>query len=1012
MRSTFSLLLVFLFFSLSFSQWSVNPAGGSIRARDSMRVDSLRNTTAIGADANGKFFKSDSIPKSDLSHKAHTTAAGTVDTNLLAVSATDSSFKKLTRAQLQAAVDSVRASSKADRADSAGVAGKAWATPSDNKLLFSTPTGRIDTTNAKYDPNYGDIFFPRNFYLGDTTTSGVMYYSGALSRISDLGYDSNAILYGVTGTTRGPRLTLFGDQFYAYPGYAMLFAGDSGGVIVDAPKKGIILDARREGKVFVASNYTSFLGPNKTIPPGDTAEEPDSSVMIVVDETGDTTSSISSRGRYLSLYGHSERDSGLFIGRNGTIVNGNLKVNKAPIVTSAPYFYVSGSGADSNKVRRMAAGSIATSDSARVAGKAYSLKHSGTIGTLAKFGTDSTLVNSHFSESGDTSAAISIKTGIGVSIPKYMLDVEPASGINAVAKFGANAPIYLNNSNPAVGFNCSWSSSRSRWEFGKTNAGGYGAIVRHRANNGIFTIRTSSDSGTIDSAVNLVDRITIDKVGKVVIGSDSNQLVVENTKTTVNGSLELKKATIANSSNYVYVSGTGADSNKVKRLRTYGIQDTTYRSYGGLDFSQSGTGRILGVYSPYPGTPANMLPVPIAYNGWYYQSFNLMTGRTTLSDDHRCGLGEHTNELIFRKCDEPTAWVLSHDENMFSLGFTDTGDAKDSANVIGDTTILSVSKTNVKIGTIDFPDSSRMYTDNQVHVNDSGFRIITNVPASSNSELTLKIFGRTPGYPCDATAEFAINNDPDYININFWGYGGPTKIYAYSSGGFVNFWFDKLESSGFYAGYLLTLIGDNKGIKYTVVDTLKPSFTVSAPYPDSGSLYDFRTKKVDTLSRLTKMYHVASVQSSGLSSTGNIKDSGNTITLTGAIFKNSLPQYQNHSNGYLIKTDIKKTRCTSMYIKIWGKHGSNAVDCIASGYFDGTFLVNHRLSGAFTGIDTVFVTSRDSLEFWVGPQPSGTGNLAMLSFELTCDTTFKILNVKDSTYNHGSPSEYVFRIVN
>jgi len=55
-----SLFIILLFCVPSFALWSVNPAGGSIRARDSMRVDSLRSSLLIGTDANGKFVKRDS----------------------------------------------------------------------------------------------------------------------------------------------------------------------------------------------------------------------------------------------------------------------------------------------------------------------------------------------------------------------------------------------------------------------------------------------------------------------------------------------------------------------------------------------------------------------------------------------------------------------------------------------------------------------------------------------------------------------------------------------------------------------------------------------------------------------------------------------------------------------------------------------------------------------------------------------------------------------------------------
>jgi hypothetical protein len=70
MRSIFFLLAVFTISICSHSQWSVNPAGGSIRARDSMRVDSLRSSLLIGTDSNGKFVKRDSARAAHISDTA------------------------------------------------------------------------------------------------------------------------------------------------------------------------------------------------------------------------------------------------------------------------------------------------------------------------------------------------------------------------------------------------------------------------------------------------------------------------------------------------------------------------------------------------------------------------------------------------------------------------------------------------------------------------------------------------------------------------------------------------------------------------------------------------------------------------------------------------------------------------------------------------------------------------------------------------------------------------------
>lgn len=196
MRSTFSLLFVFLFFSPSFSQWSVNPAGGSIRARDSMRVDSLRNTRAIGADANGKFFKSDSIPKSDLSHKAHTTAATTADTNLLAASATDSSFKKLTRAQLRSAVDSVR---RADSSNGSARFGGVTKSRYDSTVFCDTPYIPKSVQSGSVKSYAKSVMRERSGYIDIPSTDTTFTAIGATDDYYDaMATDTNGNVYAAS----------------------------------------------------------------------------------------------------------------------------------------------------------------------------------------------------------------------------------------------------------------------------------------------------------------------------------------------------------------------------------------------------------------------------------------------------------------------------------------------------------------------------------------------------------------------------------------------------------------------------------------------------------------------------------------------------------------------------------------------------------------------------------------------------------------------------------------------
>jgi len=89
------LFFMALIYSTAFSQgWSVNPAGGSIRARDSMRVDSLRNSVAIGTDANGKFVRSDSVRACSVADYARVTGivAHGITPGTHPVSETDSTF--------------------------------------------------------------------------------------------------------------------------------------------------------------------------------------------------------------------------------------------------------------------------------------------------------------------------------------------------------------------------------------------------------------------------------------------------------------------------------------------------------------------------------------------------------------------------------------------------------------------------------------------------------------------------------------------------------------------------------------------------------------------------------------------------------------------------------------------------------------------------------------------------------------------------------------------------------
>jgi hypothetical protein len=835
MKNFWMLLLVLSFTSLFAEHIGIKTDTGMVRrqfelyyAGDTSRImyvdstDSILKPTALKYDkTTGKILNLTS-DTATWSKKPIASAATAADSNVLTFHLADSTYRWMTRRQLQTVVDSV------------GVAGRVRHGVTPLHIAVAKDSFNWKTTGATMDTVYGDAFFPRNLYLGDTTSSGIMYYMGALGRISDVGYDSNAVLYGLSGTTRGPRLLMFGDQFWAYPGYHITSSGVNGGIILGSTKKGVTIEAQQQGRIVMSPGAgTVFLRGNRpSLPVGDTSEIPDTCLYVEVE---DTVAEIKTVSVPLRLSGQ-DPDSGIVIDSSSTTINGKLVLKKAATVLTAPYFYVSGTGADSNAVKKLSADSIGLSG---------------------------------------------------------------------------------------------------------------------------------------------------------------------------------------------------------------GLQDTLYRiPPPGVDFNLQGSGRLLGVYSAYGGAPVNINHVPISYNGTGYQSFNFMTGRVALSDDERCGsLGTYESQLLLRKCESPIAWTISHDGDNFSIGYTDTADAKDSTSLINDTTVLSISKSGVGIGSIDFPTSSKMYTDNQFHVATNGCKIKTNIPSDVNASVTLNVLGRGVFTPFNITAHFLLLRTPAVLlNKAAYGYGGPTKIYIYSEDGYVSFWFNREYTSPVYGGFAITLMSDSLNVNYVFTDTLKPSFASDSPLPDSVSIYDFRTQKVDTLSRATSLYEFASVQASGLTGSDRLKDSSDAIIIdgdstwmrssnvkmtglssasddtvltvnNGTVSKKPTTYYKGHTSGYLIKTDIKKTRATSMYIKIWGKHGASAVDCIASGYFDGTYLTNHRLNGAYEGIDTVFVTSRDSLEFWVAPQPSGAANLAMLSFSLTCDTTFKILNVKDSTYHHGSGSEYVFKVI-
>lgn len=115
-----SIFLILVMAASCFSAYEINRASG--RFRDSIKVDSLRNSVGIGTDAAGKFIKSDSVRashKSDhadssdssrvskYSHRGITQAGTSADTILVARRASDSTWRTLTRIQARAAVGAV-----------------------------------------------------------------------------------------------------------------------------------------------------------------------------------------------------------------------------------------------------------------------------------------------------------------------------------------------------------------------------------------------------------------------------------------------------------------------------------------------------------------------------------------------------------------------------------------------------------------------------------------------------------------------------------------------------------------------------------------------------------------------------------------------------------------------------------------------------------------------------------------------------------------------------------------
>lgn len=103
------------------------------------------------------------------------------------------------------------------------------------------------STSAKIDTVYGDVFFERNFYLGDTTTGLLSLYMGALGTYSDVNLDRTTLYlstYGGGISARGAYLTMGGNES-ANGGFSLI-AGDSGDGLIASQwnKKSVISGGR------------------------------------------------------------------------------------------------------------------------------------------------------------------------------------------------------------------------------------------------------------------------------------------------------------------------------------------------------------------------------------------------------------------------------------------------------------------------------------------------------------------------------------------------------------------------------------------------------------------------------------------------------------------------------------------------------------------------------------------------------------------------------------------------
>jgi hypothetical protein len=158
MRLAFFILVISL---ATVAQWSVNPAGGSIRARDSMRVDSLRNADMIGSDSNGKFKK-----------KLLRAGAGiTINSASDSVSISLYSPTTLVTGDSLAIWKDGRLMMTSAAAISVGTAANLKTSYRPKKITYINSDSILDTTSAEYDPVTKNTTLPDDVILGDSTTN-------------------------------------------------------------------------------------------------------------------------------------------------------------------------------------------------------------------------------------------------------------------------------------------------------------------------------------------------------------------------------------------------------------------------------------------------------------------------------------------------------------------------------------------------------------------------------------------------------------------------------------------------------------------------------------------------------------------------------------------------------------------------------------------------------------------------------------------------------------------------